>query len=409
VGRILVSSTIAVLAGAGCTTTHEAMPDAYAPIDARRANPDTNADVTHVPYVLPDAPRDAVPFPDAVVHRRLDETGWCGESGGNGCVDPDDFPCGCFATPDSPTVCVDTSTDDAHCGECNRSVSVWARCRDGIEERQRLEDFWRMGLVLRVRDSAGASWTAHPAYGRLREDVVDAFPPWYLTRDGGVLYWVGSDSPRLALTVEAASAIDVDDHDSGPLAILGRSGHLYVGSIDEVIAEPVENVAQVRSLDHATRIVRTIDGRVLGRGYLPYLGIGVEAADTYVEIPFAGPVTELACSNPHCCAVLLDGSTWCWGVLEGDRIQRTPARVEGIDASGGLLVSARHLCVRDASAPGGVQCWLDAVHPFADMAPRTPTLVRTTHAALCAWFEEPDRAHGSIQCEASGRTTPYTY
>lgn len=403
---------IAVLISASCTTTHEAMPDAYAPIDARRPNPDTNADVTHVPYMRPDATSDAVPFPDAIVYRRLDETGWCGESGGYGCVDPDEFACGCYVIPDSPTVCVDTSTDDANCGGCGIPVPLWAHCRDGYADPQPLADFWEDGRTVRVRERSGvASWTVlHDApRRRLDEDLIQVVPYVYLTRDGRALTWWEGELVPYAIG-EAATAVSRLEALESRVVVLGRSGRVHRVYGSETYIEPIEHVAQVHALMNETIIARREDGRISARGYVLDLGIGAEALETYVDLPLAGPATDLACAGTSCCAALADETVWCWGRVgeEIDDTTPTPLRIDGVDGTGGLLVTWRHSCTRSTSAPGGIVCWRGSEHPFADLAPRTPTLVRATESALCAWFEDGPE-HGSIECESWGRSRAYVY
>ena len=81
--------------------------------------------------------------------------------------------------------------------------------------------------------------------------------------------------------------------------------------------------------------------------------------------PVEGLSARVAAVNTggeHACAVLIDGSVWCWGrnqfgqlALAGGGQQNTPVRVSGLAAASAVVAGDNHTCA--LTQAGGVRCW----------------------------------------------------
>ena len=82
--------------------------------------------------------------------------------------------------------------------------------------------------------------------------------------------------------------------------------------------------------------------------------------ETSVTCPQDCGVVSVAAGKVHTCAVLADGSVWCWGARSGHRMGgtgdvRVPVRIPGIDNAVAVAAGWHHTCVRtDADE---ILCW----------------------------------------------------
>jgi alpha-tubulin suppressor-like RCC1 family protein len=71
-------------------------------------------------------------------------------------------------------------------------------------------------------------------------------------------------------------------------------------------------------------------------------------------------VVDVAAGSTHSCAVLADGSVWCWGARDGHRMGGTgdvnrPVRLTGVPAAVEVAAGRHHSCIRTAT--NEVYCW----------------------------------------------------
>ncbi len=71
-------------------------------------------------------------------------------------------------------------------------------------------------------------------------------------------------------------------------------------------------------------------------------------------------VVGVAAGVKHTCAVLRDGSVWCWGARQGHRMGGTgdtalPVRVPGLEGAVEVAAGSSHTCVRQKG--GDILCW----------------------------------------------------
>lgn len=100
-------------------------------------------------------------------------------------------------------------------------------------------------------------------------------------------------------------------------------------------------------------------------------GDGVcEGAESYGSCPTDCAAVDVAASDRHSCAVLVDGGVRCWGAREGLRAGGlsdvgAPAPVPGLPAAVEVAAGPRHTCVR--TLDGEVWCW--GRNGFGEAAP----------------------------------------
>ncbi len=74
-----------------------------------------------------------------------------------------------------------------------------------------------------------------------------------------------------------------------------------------------------------------------------------------VRVALAGQAVEIDASYSQTCALLADGSVWCWGWGFDDRTRSTPERVANLDLAATMSISDSHGCALRST--GGVRCW----------------------------------------------------
>lgn len=82
--------------------------------------------------------------------------------------------------------------------------------------------------------------------------------------------------------------------------------------------------------------------------------------ETAVTCPADCGVVDVAAGATHTCAVLADGTVWCWGARDGHRMGGTgdvdtPVRVPGIDTAVSVTAGRHHTCVRTVLSE--ILCW----------------------------------------------------
>ena len=89
----------------------------------------------------------------------------------------------------------------------------------------------------------------------------------------------------------------------------------------------------------------------------------VEFEASPVEVCLEQPATDLALGGMHTCALLEDGTVWCWGSANhgklgnGNFITDSPGPVQVTDLTDVVDIDARHMHTCAVTAAGEVYCW----------------------------------------------------
>jgi alpha-tubulin suppressor-like RCC1 family protein len=110
-----------------------------------------------------------------------------------------------------------------------------------------------------------------------------------------------------------------------------------------------------------------------------------ERGETATSCPGDCGVVDVATGSYHTCAVLADGSLWCWGAWIGHRAgglgdERVPVKVAGVSGLTGICSGVGHSCV--TTSDGRVLCWGRNGFGEAGQSPR--------HALIFPPAEVPD-------------------
>lgn len=104
----------------------------------------------------------------------------------------------------------------------------------------------------------------------------------------------------------------------------------------------------------------------LGPATLPDGGFDSSAVPKPKALALPGPVKQISAGSYHACALLVDGSVWCWGYnyrgalgLPPDSVPHpAPTKIDGVPPDvADLVAGAFHNCVRTAT--GATYCWGD--------------------------------------------------
>lgn len=98
-------------------------------------------------------------------------------------------------------------------------------------------------------------------------------------------------------------------------------------------------------------------------------------AETAGSCPADCGVVDVAAGWTHTCAVLADGSVWCWGARDGHRMGGTgdvdvPVRLPGIEEAVAVSAGRRHTCVR--TVLNEIYCWGANGYGQVGVAPLSP-------------------------------------
>ncbi len=235
--------------------------------------------------------------------------------------------------------------------------------------------------------------------------------------------WFGPPAQAAPIDVggEQACAIDSDervrcwgDGDDGLLG--GGSSDIAYRPITVIGLTGATSVAT--SENHSCARLRSGEAWCWGNGYygaLGYGGNGVAYAPKQVTgLPAA--VVDVAIGASHSCAVLVDGTAWCWGyngegqLGDGTKDNRlVPVMVAGVSSAVGVAAGDDHSCVlladRTRGAGGAaVTVPLATVarptnsHPLRWWASPTSRASRPAGGShTCAW-----KTDGSAYCWGSG-------
>lgn len=203
-------------------------------------------------------------------------------------------------------------------------------------------------------------------------------------RAGEVLCWGDPSGPQLGAeggggrTVDASDAVVVGVGPATQVAVAPgrscavlRSGEVWCWGVDTTGGPPrrVPGVQQATavavSAAHACAIVSDGVVECWGRNDRGQLGVGTADETGAVPAPVVGlsDATAVAAGEFSTCAVLRDGSVWCWGdggvgqLGNGERSgpRRQPVRVELDDVASDVAVGRLHACA--VSRAGVVWCW----------------------------------------------------
>ena len=226
-------------------------------------------------------------------------------------------------------------------------------------------------------------WTSTGADGTFRSPVDIALPEQHT-------------ATQLALGQEHACVV-LDD---ARVACWGNngSGQLGVAVTTTPISQPgivpsLNGVAEVAG-GELTTCVRMVAGQVQCFGSNEYGLLGREVDQTAlasdaqpaaVHLPPGSVVTQLAMGYTHACALLSDGSVWCWGVnyygelgsgqIDGTsgtfqpRTSGTPLKVQGLPTTA-VQVSAGNEFTCAVLLDNSVMCWGDDF--WGDLGQGTP-------------------------------------
>jgi len=258
--------------------------------------------------------------------------------------------------------CVDLQTSAAHCGMCDRGCAAGETCS--------------AGACIRAGASTVAAGGAHTCA------IVNGAALCWGSNDFGQL-GDGSTIPRSTCVVAAnlTDAVEItagDGHtcarrSGGAIVCWGRNDHgqLGTGMVGGDSATPV----MVAGITDAVEITagaghtcaRRSSGAVLCWGSNEYgrLGTGMAGGDSATPVMVAGitDAVEITAGEGHTCARRSGGAILCWGIngngllgtgMEGGN-SATPVMVSGITDAVEIAAGSYHTCARRSS--GAVLCW----------------------------------------------------
>jgi len=212
----------------------------------------------------------------------------------------------------------------------------------------------------------------------------------------------GTRSLPVTLHTQGDQSITVTDVETG--SILGTQ-HVVVGPA--FAPEQIAPVAVSVGPGHACAVAADGVVECWGTGDFGELGIRIQAyrnvhIDTPGPVPAITTAVGVAAGATHTCAVLRDGTVWCWGDNTSGQAPRpnmnNDVPVAVADVAGALAVSAgdRHSCA--LLDTGSVVCWGDqdgkAAHGVATVAGiTTATSVASGAYHTCALLRD-----GGVRC-----------
>jgi hypothetical protein len=120
----------------------------------------------------------------------------------------------------------------------------------------------------------------------------------------------------------------------------------------------VADAVDVAVGDHHTCVLRP-NGEVWCWSSPTVFGLaGVDASQQVwpaVRIALPLPAVEIDATYTHSCAVLTDGTVWCWGRDYAGTTRTTPFAIGNLDQVATLSMSMTHACA--VRTNGGVRCW----------------------------------------------------
>ncbi|MCX7556158.1 pre-peptidase C-terminal domain-containing protein [Xanthomonadaceae bacterium JHOS43] len=131
----------------------------------------------------------------------------------------------------------------------------------------------------------------------------------------------------------------------------------------------------------------------LGNGERLSSGTNVDSYGPTAVSGLGSRVASVVTGAEHACALLIDGTVWCWGRNDAGQLarassddQRTPARVAGIENPVAIAAGERHTCALTGS--GGVRCWgandAGQLGDGSQTTRRTPVAVTNLQAGVAA-------------------------
>lgn len=235
---------------------------------------------------------------------------------------------------------VDLSSDRHHCGECAVACAEHWFCREGACEQDVVID---VDPALSTHACLVVASGAVHCWGRNEHGLISTERP-------GEIF----TTPMVVEAVPRARAVEVGD------------SHACVIALDGVVHCWGSNL-----------------GGRLGQGHG-----GALAGVVPVSLPL--PAESLVADVAYTCALLSDGSAWCFGVaIDGSSlVPVAPARIEGLPPARALVALAQGMCAIDRD--GGWWCWGNNVDgqfalPSADrhIFPPVRGTIEPLESAMC--------------------------
>ena len=139
---------------------------------------------------------------------------------------------------------------------------------------------------------------------------------------------------------------------------------------DEDLRHMIDRPMRVPGIDTATSVHSTYDhtcavltdGTVWCWGNNEYGMLGQDydeqgATHVPMQVPGIDTATSVSVGMEHSCALLADGTVWCWGEVGEDGSTHVPVQVSGIDTATSIEAGDEHTCA--VLADGTVWCWGD--------------------------------------------------